>query len=96
MSIHGPPFLHRIHLILQRISAFPPLSLEKTSHLPAAVEHPGVFFLINKSLCVPIGFSVTAKAGKAQACFLIVKKQNLETGRWHPMSVTFFFLQRCS
>jgi hypothetical protein len=46
VSIHGPPFLRRIHLILLRISAFPPLSVEKTSHLPAAVGHPGVFFLI--------------------------------------------------
>jgi len=60
VSIHVPPFLRRIHLILLRISAFPPLSLEKTSHLPAAVEHPGVFFLINKSLSVPGGFSVIA------------------------------------
>jgi hypothetical protein len=56
---------------LLRIVAFRRVPREKTSHLPTAVGHPGVFFFINKSLTVPGGFSVTAKADNVQARFLI-------------------------
>jgi hypothetical protein len=71
---------------LLRIVAFRRVPREKTSHLPTAVGHPGVFFFKNKSLSVPGGFSVTAKVEMERACFLIERKRNLITGERNPIN----------